>query len=194
MIPVSDECDDVMKVAGIDQGIHNLLLQRQSPARMQAWLNYSESGESIGSELFKVGVRAAGWAWRSKFVALNPDTASTRCRPLLEQLPPYLESPNMLTGHHGLKPNITVPPRRRKLLETIQRAQRQLSVLEAAAEDGVICTMALLLKHGVTRDRDGFVTARNPSLKDVRCAIVHQFDRSAELNEWYSRKYVFEGG
>jgi hypothetical protein len=41
-------------LAGIDQGIHNLLLHRQDPDAITKWLRYAASGENIAPELFKV--------------------------------------------------------------------------------------------------------------------------------------------
>jgi hypothetical protein len=108
------------------------------------------------------------------------------------QLPPYRQNPGLLTIHHGANPIIVIPESRVRFVETIASLQRRLTIIEAPAEDGLICTLALLLKppRSVSRDSEGFVTASNPSIANVRCAIVHQFDRSGQLVTFYSETFL----
>ena len=70
-----------------------------------------------------------------------------------------------------------------KFIDFIADFQKKVTVHVAHAEDGVICTMALLLKKGVFRDDKGSVLpSRNA---DAVCKIVHQFDRVPELFPYY---------
>ena len=64
-----------------------------------------------------------------------------------------------------------------------------LQVHVARAEEGDICTMALLLTKGLHRDASGRVL---PGPGKAPCAIVHQFDRSPPLVEYYRGLYAGE--
>ena len=74
-------------------------------------------------------------------------------------------------------------------LALVEGFQRGLQVHVARAEEGDICTMALLLTKGLHRDASGRVL---PGPGKAPCAIVHQFDRSPPLVEYYRGLYAGE--
>ena len=139
-------------IPGMDQGVHNMLLQRHSPDE---------------------------WATARKWAAGDPSLWSA-----LERMRPYSAKPAML-HKEAVYTKLTRPV---AMVEYLAAAQARVTVLEAAAEDGYICTLAVLVKTaGVTRDSVGHVTKqRDPTIK---CAIVHQMDRSAELDSFYRGRF-----
>lgn len=74
----------------------------------------------------------------------------------------------------------------KEFLGLVEEFQRGLQVHVAHAEEGDICTMALLLTKGIFRDASGRVL---PGPGQPPCAIVHQFDRSPPLVEYYRGLY-----
>ena len=76
-------------------------------------------------------------------------------------------------------------------LNVIEDFQKKLKIHIAHAEDGIICTMALLLKRGVARDAEGNVLPKEGA--QSKCAIVHQFDRVPELFNHYQKKWNKKG-
>lgn len=75
-----------------------------------------------------------------------------------------------------------------ELLSLVANLQRELTVEEAPAEAGYICTLALLANMGITRDAEGYVTKHGDPT--VRCTVVHQVDRDVGINDFYSQKYA----
>lgn len=73
-----------------------------------------------------------------------------------------------------------------EFLDAVESFQRDLTIHVAHAEDGLICTMALLLKVGVFRDANGDVL---PSAGHAPCSIVHQFDRNGDLWTHFQKLY-----
>lgn len=138
---------------GIDQGIHNLMLQRHSPAEWEKALAWVAPGSQ------------ALWG-------------------ALEGIPPYKATPAML---HREVP-VTKVARPKEFVGVLAAFQSSVTILEAAAEDGYICTLAELVKaKGVTRDGAGHITKlHDPS---VKCAVVHQMDRFQELDSWFRGRY-----
>jgi hypothetical protein len=74
-----------------------------------------------------------------------------------------------------------------EFLDLVDNLQDRLMVHIAHAEDGLICTMALLLRSGVHQDADGAVLPSSGSKR--KCAVVHQFDRDASLVAHFKRLY-----
>ena len=74
-----------------------------------------------------------------------------------------------------------------EFLTLVDTLQDRLTVHVAHAEDGLICTMALLLRNGVHQAEDGAVLPSRGSVR--KCAVVHQFDRDAGLVTHFKRLY-----
>jgi hypothetical protein len=74
----------------------------------------------------------------------------------------------------------------RGFLDLVERFQRGVRVRVAHAEEGTMCTMALLLRGGLHRDAAGWVL---PAAGAEKCALVHQYDRSAELVDFFRKKF-----
>lgn len=91
----------------------------------------------------------------------------------------------------GKDPVMTHP---HKLLDLVERLQKQLLVRESRAEDGMICTMALLLRLEGGSDTDGEGQLLSLTAPRHPCAIVHQFDRSPHLYDMWTQTYVWPQG
>ena len=102
----------------------------------------------------------------------------------LSDMQPYKGSAAML--HSEALPTKLIQPI--ALIDFLSKTQSAITILEAAAEDGYICTLALLIKFkGLTLDTGGHVSKHgDPS---VKCAIVHQMDRSPYHDNWYRERY-----
>jgi len=72
-------------------------------------------------------------------------------------------------------------------LDLVERFQKGVRVAVAHAEEGAMCTMALLLRGGLHRDAAGWVL---PAAGAEKCALVHQFDRSEELVAFYRKQFL----
>ena len=102
----------------------------------------------------------------------------------LEGTRPYKASPAMI---HREVP-VTKIARPVDFVRLLASIQSRITVLEAAAEDGYICTLAELVKaKGMTRDGEGHVTKLHDPI--VKCAVVHQMDRFHELDSWFRGRY-----
>ena len=73
-----------------------------------------------------------------------------------------------------------------EFLDMVEAFQRQLKIHVTHAEDGVICTMALLLRRGIFRNGNGDVL---PKEGKSLCSIVHQFDRVPDLFTFYQSRW-----
>lgn len=92
---------------------------------------------------------------------------------------------------HGGKLPIMAQPK--AFLGMVEAFQQGLDIHVAHAEDGVLCTMALLLTKGDLgkfRDGEGRVV---PWEGQGPCAIVHQFDRAPPLVEHFRGLYKGQG-
>ena len=76
--------------------------------------------------------------------------------------------------------------RPREFLDFVQGFQAGIKLHVSHAEEGDICTMALLLTKGVFRDEQGRVT---PYQGGPPCAVVHQFDRSPPLVDYFRQHF-----
>lgn len=76
--------------------------------------------------------------------------------------------------------------RPREFLDFVQGFQAGIKLHVSHAEEGDICTMALLLTKGVFRDEQGRVL---PSQGGPPCAVVHQFDRSPPLVDYFRQHF-----
>jgi hypothetical protein len=85
---------------------------------------------------------------------------------------------------NGGKSPIMADPR--GFLDLVERFQKGVRVRVAHAEEGAMCTMALLLRGGLHRDAAGWVL---PAAGAEKCALVHQFDRSEELVGFYRKQF-----
>lgn len=133
MGPAADVCNEIGWEKGMDQGIHNVLLQHYSSAEWTA----------------------------------------IRAKAALDDEPRFAMA------------------NKAKLLEIVSGLQSGLIVDLARSEDGFICTMALLLQLGLTRDGEGFVAKHGDASN--KCTIVHQIDRDGGLNEWYTQRFKLAG-
>jgi hypothetical protein len=75
----------------------------------------------------------------------------------------------------------------RGFLDLVEGFQRGLRVEVAHAEQGAMCTMALLLRDGLHRDNAGWVL---PAAGKEKCALVHQYDRSPELVDFFRKQFL----
>ena len=79
-------------------------------------------------------------------------------------------------------------PRKGELVALISALQEELTVVVTPASEGLVCTLALMLRVGLTFDAQGFVAKDNDPT--TRCAIVHQVDRDLAINDFYNAKFA----
>lgn len=81
-----------------------------------------------------------------------------------------------------------------KLLDLVEGLQAKLHVRVANAEDGMICTMALLLRLPGGSDTNGDGQLLSVTEPRRTCAIVHQFDRQENLYWRWTQEYTWPQG
>jgi len=75
----------------------------------------------------------------------------------------------------------------KEFLDMVRDFQRGIKIHVTNAEEGDICTMALLLISGTFQDGEGRVL---PASGKAPCAVVHQFDRAPPLVDYFRRKFA----
>lgn len=80
-------------------------------------------------------------------------------------------------------------PHAAQLLDAVERLQRDVVIRAARTEDGHVCTLALPARLGLIR-RDGQGRVLAIADESRVCALVHQYDRDADLYAHYRRVFA----